>query len=79
MGESKIKMSRFGRVSGTFKPNKVLRSKNSANPNPLNVEIDPEKKKNVNLADVGKQTRKAVRNLSPPQRFNEALLDYPNM
>ena len=28
MDESEIKMSQFGRVSGTFKPNKVLASKN---------------------------------------------------
>ena len=38
MGESEIKMSRFSRVSGAFKPNKVLRSKNPCESEYLNCD-----------------------------------------
>ena len=53
MGESEIKMSRFGCVSGGFKPNKVLGSKNPCESEYLTLLINPEKKKAVNVAVVG--------------------------
>ena len=56
MAESEIKMSRFGRVFGAFKPNKVLGSKNPCESEYLNFLINPEKKTAVNVAVVGKQT-----------------------
>ena len=77
MDESEIKMFQFGRLSGTFKPNKVLGSKNPCESEYFNFANGSSKKTPVNVAVVGKQTWKAIRNLYPPQRFNEALLDYP--
>ena len=56
MAESEIKMSRFGRLFGAFKPNKVLGSKNPCESEYLTLLINPEKKKAVNVAVVGKQT-----------------------
>ena len=79
MGESEIKMCRFGCVSGAFKPNKVLGSKNPCESEYLNFANGSRKKTPVNVAVVGKQTLKAICNLCPPQRFNETLLDYPNI
>ena len=57
MDESEIKMSRFGRVFGAFKPNKVLGSKNPCESEYLNFANKSRKKKTaVNVAVVGKQT-----------------------
>lgn len=68
-------MSRFGRVSGAFKPDKVRGSKTETpgHPNILNVLMCPEKKTpvKINVAVVGTQTGKAIWNLSPSQRFND--------
>ena len=47
MAESEIKMSRFGRVFGAFKPNKVLGSKNPCESEYLNFANKFRKKKRL--------------------------------
>ena len=56
MDESEIKMFQFGGRSGTFKPNKVLGSKNPCESEYFNFANRSSKKTPVNVAVVGKQT-----------------------
>ena len=77
MGESEINCPDLAACPEVLNPIKFSDQKTPANPSILTLLMDPEKKTAVNVAVVGKQTLKAICNLSPPQRFNEALLDYP--
>ena len=73
----KLKCPDLAACPEVLNPIKFSDQKTPANPSILTLLMDPEKKTAVNVAVVGKQTLKAICNLSPPQRFNEALLDYP--
>ena len=74
---AKLKCPDLAACPDVLNPVKFSDQKTPANPSILTLLMDPEKKTAVNVAVVGKQTLKAISNLSPPQRFNKALLDYP--
>ena len=75
----KLKCADLAACPELLNPIKFSDQKTPANPSILTLLMGPEKKTPVNVAVVGKQTLKDICNLCPPQRFNETLLDYPNI